>query len=199
MANRPEKISEEEIHENPWWSYKHDKYKLPSGEEGDYYYADTEGGVMVVPVLPDGKLGLIRQYRYLADKKGIEFPGGQILENKSPEESARVELREETGFIADGFTQVATFEVAPGFAKDKAHLFLAQVEEQKQQQLDSSENIEVLSRRVDEFQEMITRGDIFHGMTLAAWSLVSPYFERLHEEPREKSPKVKQILDKIFR
>lgn len=199
MSDRPEKISEEVIHENPWWTYKHEKFKLPNGKKGDYYYAETNGAVMIVPVLADGKLGLIRQYRYLADKKGIEFPSGQILEGKSAEQSAEIELKEETGYIANNFTKIATFQLAPGFAKEKAHLFLAEVKDRGEQELEVTEDIEVLERRVDEFKEMIIRGDIFHGMTLAAWSCVFPYFEKAQQEPREKSPKVKQILDRLLR
>ena len=196
-SKHPKKISEETIHENPWWKYKHDELELPDGADGDYYYGKTNDSIVVVPVLPNGKLGLILQYRYLSEKESIEFPSGQVLKDKSAEESAEIELLEETGYVADDFVRIATFEPFPGVVKEKAHLFLVKVVDQKEQQLEATEQIELMQRRPDEFQDMVARGDIFQGMTLAAWSLVKPYLFKKESGSKGESPRIQKVIDKF--
>ena len=108
MPKHLKKFSEEIIHKNPWWTYKHDKYEKPNGEEGDYYYGETLGNAMIVPVLDDGRLVLTLQQRYLREKQSIEFPCGGLIEGQTFLEVAKRELLEETGYIADEFPELPT-------------------------------------------------------------------------------------------
>ena len=87
-----QKKSEEIIHNNPFWVYKHDTFQYPDGRTGEYYYGEDRGMVMIVPMLPDGRLVLIKQWRYLLQKNSIEFPGGGIRVDESPDQSAKREL-----------------------------------------------------------------------------------------------------------
>ncbi len=175
---RLKKLSEETVHENPWWKYKHDTLERMSGEMGDYYYAETNGAVMIVPRLPDGRIAMVLQYRYLSDKQSIEFPGGGIEIGVEVEQAARIELHEETGWVADEVVKIGVFEPANGFVKDLTHVFLAEVTEQGKQELDFTEDIEVLYRRPDEIREMVQRNEIWDGQTLAAWALVEQHLVR---------------------
>ncbi|MBU2542616.1 NUDIX hydrolase [Patescibacteria group bacterium] len=178
MPKHLKKLSEETIHQNPWWAYKHDKYEKPNGEEGDYYYGETPGNVMIIPVLDDGRLVLILQQRYLREKQSIEFPCGGLLEGQSVLEAAERELLEETGYIADEYIKIGEFEGLNGLVKDMCHVFLAYVVEQKEQQLDDTEEIEVMYRRPDEIDTMIRKNEIWDGQTLASWAMV--HHEFLH-------------------
>ena len=101
MSSPLKKVSEEIVHENPWWNYIHDVFEFADGKQGHYYYGRTNGMSIVVPILPDGRLVLVRQYRYLIDKYSIEFPGGGIQKFEAPSLVAARELREETGYIAE--------------------------------------------------------------------------------------------------
>lgn len=170
------KLSEEIIHKNPWWTYKHDTFEKANGEVGDYYYGETDGMVMVVPVLPDGKLVLGLQYRYLDDKGSVEFPGGGIKDGMSALETAKAELMEEVGCEADEYIKVGVFQGSNGLFKDLTHVFLAHITEQKEPQPDDTEDIEILYRRPDEVDEMIRKNEIWDGQTLGAWALVHHYF-----------------------
>lgn len=172
MIKKPKKISEEIIHKNPWYVYKHDTYELSNGEIGNYYYSETPGSAMVVPVLPDGRIVLVRQYRYLNGKTSVEFPGGGIRAGESARQTAGIELKEETGYDVDELVAVGEFEPDNGFVKDRAHIFLAQVSQEKEPAPEPSEQIEVLARYPDEVEAMIQSNDIWDGQTLAAWSLV---------------------------
>jgi len=176
MPKHLKKLSEELIHQNPWWEYKHDRYEKPNGEVGDYWYGEEHGSVMIVPVLPDGRLILTLQHRYLPDKQSMEFPGGGVLDNISVLDSAKQELYEETGYTADEWTGMGNFEALAGFFKSKTHVYLAKVTAQGQQHLDDTEEIEIVQRRPDEFDELIARGEILDGKTLAVWALVRHYF-----------------------
>ena len=176
MPKHLKKISEEVIHENQWWTYKHDKYEQPNGEVGDYYYGETSGMAMVIPVLEDGRLVLTLQHRYLEDKQSIEFPGGGLRKGMEAEEAARLELLEETGYVADEFVKLGMFQASNGVLKDNSHIYMAYVSEQREQQLDDAEEIELIYRRPDEVDEMIRKNEIWDGQTMAAWSLAHHHF-----------------------
>ena len=171
MPKRLKKLSEEVLHENPWWKYKHDRYILPNGKEGDYYYAETPGVCMIIPVLEDGRVVLTLQHRYLEDKQSIEFPAGGMKGEKDTALAAQQELLEETGYNIESMSKLAQFQPASGFVKDTTHVFLAYVTDQQQQQLDDSEDIELLYRKPAEIDEMIHSGDVWCGQTIAAWFL----------------------------
>lgn len=180
MKKHPKKLSEEVIHKNPWWTYKHDTLEKPQGGTGDYYYGESNGVSMVIPVMPDGRLVLTLQHRYLEDKQSIEFPAGGIVDGMEPLETAEKELLEETGWTADDYVRLGVIQGSNGLFKDKCHIFLAYTLEQKEQNLDELEDIEVLYRRPDEVDEMVRKNEIWCGQTLAAWALVHHHF--LHKE-----------------
>ncbi len=177
MPKRLKKLTEEVLHENPWTKYKHDTYEKPDGSGGDYYYMKCGGMVKVVPVLPDGRLVLTLQHRYLQDKQSIEFPAGGVDEGETSTDAAKREVREETGYNTEELLKVGTFQPSNGVLQNNAHVYIANLDaSQEEQMLESTEDIEVLYRRPDEFEDMIRRGDIWDGATLATWSLVRHRF-----------------------
>ena len=166
------KLSSEIIEKNPWWEYKKDKIVQKDGIEGEYYYTETLGNVIIIPVLDDGRLVLVREYRYLNDKYGIQFPGGGIQVNESVVESAKRELLEESGYATDNFIKLGMFEPSVGLLKDMSHIFIAnELTLLQKPKVEDFEQTEVIVRRVDEFEDMIKRGEIWSGQTLAAWAL----------------------------
>jgi len=172
MPKHLEKISEEILHQNPWSIYKHDKYLKPNGKNGDYFYMDIKTSVMIVPVMPDGKIILTLQHRYLMDKQSIEFPAGRVKENQTILDGAKAEMQEETGCLSNDIVKIGEFATAPSSIKNTIHVYLAYVSSQGRQMLDDSEEIEILYRRPDEIDEMISNNEIFNGPTMATWSLV---------------------------
>ncbi len=166
------KVSSELIDKNPWWEYKRDQILLPNGANSDYYYGETHGNVIVVPILDDGRLVLVRQYRYLGEKYSVEFPGGGMNKDESPTDAANREFLEETGYKTDNLIKIGAFEPCVGLIKDQSHIFIAnELTEVQQPKSEGAENTEVILRRVDEFENMIKQGEIWDGQVLAAWAL----------------------------
>lgn len=173
MTKHQKKISEEVMDKNPWWEYKHDTFEKPrNGGVGDYYYAETKGAVMIVPVLEDGRVVMVIQRRYLSDRQSIEFPCGGMRPDLSVLDNAKQELFEETGCTSENFISIGTFEPDIGFVKDLVHVYIAHVHSQSEQHLDDTEDIEIIYRHPYEIEEMMNRGDIWDGETLATWCLV---------------------------
>ena len=193
MPKHLKKITEEIIHENPWWIYKHDTYLLPDQKTGDYFYGESNGSVMIIPILEDGTIAMTLQYRYIHQRSGIAFPGGGIPKGMSPLQAAKHELHSETGCIASHFTNIGVFEPSVGLVKDMTHVFIAQVEKQLEPQPDQTEAIETIYRKPDDIKEMIKQNDIWCGQTLASWALAQNYF--LTESPKEESPGFRTIFN----
>lgn len=181
------------MHRSKWSAYKHDVYEKPNGEEGDYFYLESPEKVMIVPVCEDGRIVLTLQYRYLHGKQSIEFPGGNMPESMRAEEAAQVELLNETGWYAEEFTSLGVFEPAAGCVKRRTHVYIGHVLSEQEQRLADTEEIEVMYRRPDEIAEMIRRGDIWSGSTLAAWALAQNYV--MSQTSAEESGGLKTIFD----
>jgi ADP-ribose pyrophosphatase len=99
--------------------------------------------VAIVPV-SDGQVTLVRQQRVAAGGKVLELPAGILEAGESPLESARRELREETGLHAGEWVEVATFFSSPGFTDERIHLFIATGLEQGEASPDESEDLELV-------------------------------------------------------
>ena len=180
MNKHLKKISEEILAENPWWKYKHDTYEKPNGEPGDYYYGESTNCSMIVPVLDDGRIILVRQYRYLREKESIEFPCGGLKNEETPQEGAERELLEESGYKGNEFVKIGMFEGLNGLVKDTCHVFIAEaLDKIAEPQDDPLEKVEILIRRSDEIDEMVRKNEIWDGQTLAAWAMV--HHEFLHK------------------
>lgn len=178
MTAKFNKKSEEVVAKNPYWVYKHDKYELPNGEDSDYYYADINDFVMIVPVLDSETLVAIKEFRYLLQGYSIELPGGYCEDDKTIKDSAKSELKEETGYGVDKLEKVGSFGSSPGVMKNTTHVFWASVSKKDKQELDESEEIEVLEMSIKKFQRLIKEDKVKHGETLGAWTLVSAKIQR---------------------
>lgn len=179
--NTWKKIKSETIHSNPFWIYKKDIFEIPgTRKSGEYYYAETSGSVMIVPILDDGRLGLIKAYRCLLDRWSIEFPGGAVKQDQTYEQAARAELREEAGLTAQELINIAEFCPWNGITTEICRVFLARGLQASAVEKNPQEMIEFVPRRLDEIDDLVRRNEIWDGQTLAVWALAHLYF--LHKE-----------------
>jgi len=99
--------------------------RLPSGLEQHLLLVDHPGAVCIAPILSDGDLLLVRQYRHAIGDWMIEIPAGRLERNEDPLTAAKRELEEETGHRARKWNELRAFHPAPGFSSERIHLFEA--------------------------------------------------------------------------
>ena len=162
------------VFRNPWWSYCLDRVEFPSGKTGEYHYVLTLGSSMVVPVAEDGKLLLVRQYRYTGNRDSIEFPCGGLKEGATYEETAKSELVEETGFIAEQIEYAGAFNPCNGLLDEICRVYVARNLQFVGPRPDETESFELVRLTAEELDAHIQDGTLWDGMTMAAWSIVKP-------------------------
>jgi ADP-ribose pyrophosphatase len=100
-------------------------YLLSDGQPASREVILHPGAVVIVPVLPDGRICLIRNYRVAVDQEMIELPAGTLEPGEPPIETAKRELIEETGYRAGKIEPMMDLLMSPGILHERMHVFLA--------------------------------------------------------------------------
>ena len=149
-----------------------DRVRFPNGTEGDLEMIRHSGASAIVPLLESPgektKVILIRQYRYAAEAYLYEVPAGRMDEGEAPEECARRELREETGYTAATMILLTSIFTTPGFTDEQIHIFLATGLVSGEASPESDEVLDTHPVPVSEALEMIRSGMIQDGKTISA-------------------------------
>jgi ADP-ribose pyrophosphatase len=154
-----------------------DQVRFPDGSVGTLEMFRHPGASAVVPFLddpadPDPRVLLIRQFRHAADGFIWEVPAGRLDRDEPPEACARRELEEETGMVADTLERLTTIYTTPGFTDERIHLFLAGGLRPGTERREADEFMELHRTRWSEALEMVRRGEITDGKTLACLMFV---------------------------
>lgn len=126
------------------------------------------GSVAALPVHDDGRVVLVRQYRYPVDEAVWELPAGRLDPGENPAEGAARELEEEVGLVAGRVEPLMTFYTTPGFCDERMHLFRATQLTSVPPRPEADERIETLTCTLEEARAMVDRGEIREGKTLVA-------------------------------
>jgi len=145
-----------------------DLVEEPGGVRGSREVVRQSGSVAALPVHDDGRVTLVRQYRYAVDARVWELPAGRIDPGETPEHGARRELEEEVGLRARFLEPLLIFWTTPGFCDELMHLFRATGLEQVPARPEPDERIEAALFTLPELEAMIRRGEIREGKTLVA-------------------------------
>lgn len=169
----------ETVFSNPYWSYRREEYRLLDGKTSTYHYLHTPGSVIVVPLLNADTLLLVRQYRYPNDRESLEFPGGGHQPSGTFLDSAQTELREETGYKASTWQTIGQFNPCKGLTDELCTIFFCRdLEHAPLEKLDPFENTVVVPVSIASLEAQIFTGEIWCGMTIAAWYLARPWLTR---------------------
>jgi ADP-ribose pyrophosphatase len=144
-----------------------DSVRLPSGKRTIREVVEHRPAVCVVPLVNDGEVLLIRQYRYAAGEFLLEVPAGIVEENEDFLEAAQRELQEEVGFKGE-LSEVARLYSSPGFSTELLVLFVARNLTPSRLEADDDEFIETVRVPVSRIPEMLRHGEILDGKTFSA-------------------------------
>jgi 8-oxo-dGTP pyrophosphatase MutT (NUDIX family) len=152
-----------------WFSvHRHDRQSQASGVEHDFYLIETRDWINVIPVLPDGRIVFVKQYRQAAERFGLEVPAGIIDEGEDMLEAGRRELAEETGFGEGEWTFLGSFYSNPALIRNHVHVFVARnIRPVAEQSLDEEEEIDVVLLDRQQVRQAIFDGTIHNAVTLA--------------------------------
>jgi len=170
MSELKEKfLKREEIFEGAVLHVVKDSVELPNGKEATREMCLHVGAVCVIPILPDGRVIMERQYRYPHGRVFFEIPAGKLnFAEEDPLEAAKRELREETGAVAKRYTSLGMLVPSPALISEKIHMYLAEELEFGERELDDDEFLDVELVKLDVLYEMVMSGDIHDAKTQIA-------------------------------
>ena len=120
--------------------------------EDGYEVADTPAAVAIVAVDPEGRIVLVRQKRVAVGEAVLELPAGLIDKGEEPLETAKRELREETGLRGGTWRELAWFWSSPGFTNERVWVFEATGLEEGEPEPDDGEELDLVRWRLDEIE-----------------------------------------------
>lgn len=145
-----------------------DSMKLPDGSIEQWDHIDHKSAAAVVPVLPDGRIILVRQFRNSLDKYTLEIPAGGIEAGESTLLAAKRELEEETGYKSESLEPLINTAIAVAYCNEVIDIYVAKNLVKSEQHLDSGEFIDVEFYTIEELQNMILTGVIEDAKTISA-------------------------------
>src|SRR5258706_9493162 len=130
MVRQPNKkakiLSSKVIYEGKAFGVRRDELIEPTGVRTTREVVTHPGSVVVLPVLPDGRIVMVRQYRHACRQYLWELVAGRKEHGESPKKGAERELIEETGYRAKKFAVFLDFFPTPGFLEERMYLLLAE-------------------------------------------------------------------------
>jgi ADP-ribose pyrophosphatase len=174
------KVSSEPVFDGVLLHVRRDIVRLPDGATATREYIVHPGAVLMVPVLPDGRLVVERQYRYPLQRVFIEFPAGKLDPGESALATAKRELVEEAGYSAARWTWLGVIHPVIGYSNESIEFYIAEGLTHVGPKLDDGEFLEIVTMSVDEMLAALDRGEITDGKTVSALLL---YARRLAAAP----------------
>ena len=173
------RVASEAVFDGKLLHVRRDTVRLPDGKLATREYVVHGGAVLIVPVLPDGRLVVERQYRYPLDRVFVEFPAGKLDPGEDELVTAQRELREETGYEAATWTPLGTIHTLISYTNEKIDLYLAEGLSHVGARLDDGEFLEIVTLGVDEMLAALDRGEITDAKTVTALLLYARRVGRL--------------------
>jgi ADP-ribose pyrophosphatase len=165
-THRPRVLSSKSVYRGRVVQLRVDRVEEPGGVVAEREVVDHAGSVVVLPVLPDGRILLVEQYRHAVGRSLWELVAGGIERGETPRRAAARELREETGYRAGTLKTLFDFYPSPGVMSEQMFLVEARGLRQAESSPDPDEVISVGSFSLAQLRRMIRQNKIKDGKTL---------------------------------
>jgi len=166
LAETP--VDSETVYDGKLLHVKRDSVRLPDGSIATREYIVHPGAVLMVPVLPDGRVIAVRQYRYPHRRVFLEFPAGKLDPGEDALATAKRELIEETGHTAQRWTRLGVVHPVISYSTEGIEMYLAEDLTHVGAKLDEGEFLEVVELSVDDMLAALDRGEITDAKTVSA-------------------------------
>jgi len=154
------RIGGEVLQQGGFLELRKDTVQLPDGSTATREFIQHSGAVAVIPLLDDGRMVLVRQYRYPVAKVLLEFPAGKLDAGESVLACGQRELLEETGYRAAEWAYAGAIHNAAAYSSESIHLWFARGLQAGPQNLDHGEFVEVVLHSEPELDALAARGEL---------------------------------------
>ena len=163
-------VEAEQVFHGRLLDVRRDRVRLPDGGEATREYIVHQGAVVVIPLLDNGRLIFERQFRYPLQRVLLELPAGKIDPGEDILQTAKRELREETGYAASDWRYLGVMHPCVGYSSERIEIFLARClqRDQRGQQLDHGELLDLLEMSLADAVDAVRRGEITDAKTISA-------------------------------
>ncbi|HEY3282004.1 MAG TPA: NUDIX hydrolase [Armatimonadota bacterium] len=173
------------IYQGRMISLRSDRVRLPDGSESRRDVVEHRGAVTIVPMLPDGQVVMVRQFRLAAGSILLELPAGTRDPDEDAEVCARRELTEETGYRAGRMEKLFEAFMAPGYSSELIHFYLAQDLDLAEQATDEDEFVEVVQLPLSEAIRQASEGELRDAKTIAGLLVAAQRLGHLRPDEAE--------------
>jgi len=160
-------VISEEVFAGRLLRVRRDTVRLPDGKQATREFVTHPGAVVMIAELPNGKLLFERQFRYPLDRVFLELPAGKIHPGEDILLTARRELQEETGYVAEHWHYLGVIHPCIGYSDERIEIFFAQGLSHVGHALDEGEFLEVHELHLDEAMEAVRDGRLTDGKSVA--------------------------------
>ena len=177
MIKKWKKKSSKYLLNNKIFKMREDLVTSPKlGSDHSVWVMEVPTWVNIIPITTDGEVILVNQYRFGMDKSSLEIPGGMADLNEDPMEAAIRELKEETGYEAKEVIEIGRVESNPAIMSNHTYTYLAlDSEKSSKQNLDGTEDIEIILKHINEIPKLIRNGVIEHALVVSAFYFYNLY------------------------
>lgn len=169
MADKFERLNRELVYKGSIIDFYKDTVKVPNGNIVKWDFIGHKGAAAVVPVMDDGKILMVRQFRNALDRYTWEIPAGGLNGADEPtKDAAARELEEETGYRSEKLEKLITIRTTVAFCNEKIDIYVATDLMKSQQNLDEDEFIDIKAFSIEELTKMVLDGTIEDSKTVSA-------------------------------
>jgi ADP-ribose pyrophosphatase len=173
----PQLLKQRFFYKGRKFSFEANRFRLPNKAEGEWECVRHPGGALAVPITPEGKFVLVRQYRFTTRGRLLEFPAGTIEVGEDPLATIEREIQEEIGYRAQRWQKLGEFFVAPGYSDEIIYAFLAQELEHLENPPppDVDEDLTTVVMTTDEVEQAIYSGELIDAKSICAFFMSRPF------------------------